>query len=150
MGHYSKNCPHKKSKKGSSKGSDGEALESWFELDFSLIMCMVSSMVGCVWYLDSGASFHMLGDKNLFSTLEEKDLQMRIEMGNDGKYCVSGEGTIVFQREHGAPLTPTDVKYVPGLKKNLVSIAMLEDKGYDVVFSKGKVFLRHIDTGQTK
>ena len=44
----------------------------------------------------------------------------------------------------------TDVKYVPGLKKNLVSVAMLEDKGYDVVFSKGKVFLRHIGTRQTK
>ena len=75
---------------------------------------MVSSMVGCVWYLDSGASFHMSNDKNLFSTLEEKDLQMRIEMGDDGKYHVSGEGTVVFQREHGAPLTLTDVKYVPG------------------------------------
>ena len=49
-------------------------LASYFELDFSLIACMVSSMVGCVWYLDSGASFHMLGDKNIFSTLEEKDL----------------------------------------------------------------------------
>ena len=44
----------------------------------------------------------------------------------------------------------TNVKYVPGLKKNLVSVAMLEDKGYDVVFSKGKVFLRYIGTGQTK
>lgn len=44
----------------------------------------------------------------------------------------------------------TDVMYVPGLKKNLVSVAMLEDKGYDVVFNKGKVFLRHIDMGQTK
>ena len=63
---------------------------------------------------------------------------MRIEMGDDGKYCVSGESTIVFQREHDAPLTLSIVKYVPGLKKNLVSIAMLEDKGYDVVFSKGK------------
>ena len=31
-----------------------------------------------------------------------------------------------------------------------MSVAMLEDKGYDVVFSKGKVFLRHIGTGQTK
>ena len=44
----------------------------------------------------------------------------------------------------------TYVKYVPGLKKNLVLVAMLEDKGYDVVFSKGKVFLRHITTGQVK
>ena len=72
---------------------------------------------------------------------------MRIEMGNDGKYHVLGEGMVVFQREHEAPLTLTNVKYVPGLKKNLVSVAMLEDKGYDVVFSKGKVFLRYIGTG---
>ena len=42
------------------------------------------------------------------------------------------------------------MKYVPRLKKNLVSIMMLEDKGYDVVFSKGKVFLRHITTRQVK
>ena len=96
MGHYATNCPQKKSKKVSSKGSDGEALASQFELDFSLITCMASSMVGIVWYLDSGASFHMSGDKNIFSTLEEKDLQMRIEMGNDGKYRVSGESMVVF------------------------------------------------------
>ena len=42
------------------------------------------------------------------------------------------------------------MNYVPRLKKNLVSIAMMEDKGHDVVFSKGKVFLRHITTGQVK
>ena len=71
-------------------------------------------------------------------------------MGNDEKYSVSGVGTVMFQREHGARLTLTDVKYVPGLKRNLVSIAMLEDRGYDVVFSKGKVFLRHIIIRQVK
>jgi len=71
-------------------------------------------------------------------------------MGNDEKYSVSSVGTIIFQREHGSRLTLTDVKYVPGLKRNLVSITMLEDRGYDVVFSKGKVFLRHIITRQVK
>eukprot|EP00253_Pinus_taeda_P028177 PITA_28177 len=150
VGHYETNCPLKKSNKGSSKGSKGEALASQFELDFTLIACMVSSIVGCVWYLDSGASFHMTDDKSLFSTLEEKDLKMRIEMSDDGKYRVLGEGMVVFQREHGAPLTLTNVKYVPGLKKNLVSVVMLEDKGHDVVFSKGNAFLRHISMGQTK
>ena len=34
-----------------------------------------------------------------------------------------------------------DVVHVLGLKKNLISVAMLEDIGYDVVFSEGKVFL---------
>ena len=43
-----------------------------------------------------------------------------------------------------------DVLYVPGLRKNLVSIAMLEDHGYDVIFRKGKVFLKHIATGRVK
>ena len=105
---------------------------------------------GFGWYLDNGASFHMTHDKNSFSAFEEKDLKMRIEMGDDGRYNVSGVGTISFQREHGLPITLTGVMYVSGLNKNLVSVSMLEDKGYNVIFSKGKVFLRHIATGQTK
>lgn len=88
----------------------------------------------------------MTGDKSLFSTLEEKDLKILIEMGDDERFSVSRVGTIDFQREHGASITLTNLKYVPRLKKNLVSIMMLEDKSYDVVFSKGKVFLRHITT----
>lgn len=40
--------------------------------------------------------------------------------------------------------------YVSSLKKNLVSIAMLEDRGYDVIFRKGKAFLRNITTEQVK
>lgn len=36
------------------------------------------------------------------------------------------------------------------MKKNLISIVILEDHGYDVVFSKGKSFLRHVAIGQVK
>ena len=61
---------------------------------------MVSSMMGCGWFLNSGASFHMTSDKSLLSTLEEKDLKILIEMGNDEKYSVSGVGTVSFQRKH--------------------------------------------------
>jgi len=71
-------------------------------------------------------------------------------MGNDEKYSVSGVGTIVFQMNHGARITLTDVKYVPRLRKNMVLIPMLEDKGYDLVFNKGKVFLRQVTTRQVK
>eukprot|EP00253_Pinus_taeda_P024147 PITA_24147 len=92
----------------------------------------------------------MTGDKKLFSALEEKDLNRLIEMGDDKRYSISGVGTIAFQRENGPPLTLTDVMYVPELKKNLVLVMMLEDKGYDVVFNKGKAFLRHIATSQNK
>lgn len=92
----------------------------------------------------------MTGNKELFSDLEEKDLQMRIKMGDDGGYSATRLGTITFQRDHGVPLTLNIVMYVPRLKKNLASVPMLEDRGYDVIFSKGKDFLQHIATSQVK
>ncbi|KAH9306491.1 hypothetical protein KI387_010895, partial [Taxus chinensis] len=78
------------------------------------------------------------------------DLQINIELGDDGRYSATGIGTVTFQRELGSDLQLKDVMYVPGLKKNLISVAVLEDRGYDVVFSQGKAFLRHITTGQVK
>jgi len=74
----------------------GEAFASQFELEFSLIACMMSSIMGSVWYLDNVASFHMTGDKELFSDMEEKYLQMHIGMGDDGKYSVTRLGMITF------------------------------------------------------
>lgn len=119
MGHFATNCQLKKSKKKSSRGAAGEALASQFRLDFSLIACMVSSMMGSVWYLDNGASFHMTNDNELFNEMDDKYLHMHIE--------ITGVDMITFQREHGAPLTLNNVMYVPRMKKNLVSITMLED-----------------------
>ena len=98
FGHIATNCPHKKKNKMVVGASAGEALASQFELDFSLIAFMVSSEMGSVWYLDSGASFHMTGNKEIFSRLEEKDLQMHIEMGDDERYSATEISTINFQR----------------------------------------------------
>ena len=61
-------------------------MASQFELYLSVIACMASIMMGSMWYLDSGAYFNMRGHKELFNSLEEKDLQMHIEMGDDGRY----------------------------------------------------------------
>eukprot|EP00253_Pinus_taeda_P030443 PITA_30443 len=125
-GHYATNCPQKKKNKQVVGFAVGEALASQFELDFSLIACLVSSVMGSVWFLDSGASFHMIGDQDFFSDLDEKDLGVHIEMGDDGRYSATG------------------------LKKNLISVVMLEDKGYDVVFSEGKAFMHSKTTGETR
>jgi hypothetical protein len=83
-GHIATNYPQKKKNKIVVGAVIGEALVSQFELDFALIACIPSSASGSVWYLDSGASFHMTGDKESFIDLEEKDMRMHIEMGNDG------------------------------------------------------------------
>ena len=97
LGHFSTNCLLKKSKNKSSGGAAGEALASQFKLDFTLITCMVSSMMGILW--NSGAPFHMTSDKELFSDVEEKNLQMHIEMGDDERYSATRLGTVTFERE---------------------------------------------------
>ena len=50
-----------------------------------------------------------------------------------------GRGTITFQRESMSPMVLRDVLYVLGLKKNLVSISMIEDQGLGVSFLDGHV-----------
>jgi hypothetical protein len=39
-----------------------------------------------------------------------------------------------------------EVLYVPGMKRNLVSISALEDKSYNITFSEGRVLAWHKDT----
>ena len=69
-GHFATNCPQKKKNKKVVGSIAGEALALQFELEFSLIACIVSIALRYVWYLDSGASFHITRDKEIFSDLE--------------------------------------------------------------------------------
>ena len=73
-GNFATKYPQKKKNKKVGGSPDGKALALKFELNFSSFACMVSSALGSVWYLDNKSSFHMTGDKELFSDLEEKDL----------------------------------------------------------------------------
>eukprot|EP00253_Pinus_taeda_P003716 PITA_03716 len=120
--HYATKCAHKKASRKTSGGVVGEALASQSELEFMLIACMTNIVIGSLWYLDSDAH----------------------QDGGDERYNVTDIGTITFQRELSFPLMLMDFMYILGLKKNLVSIAVLEDRGYDAFFNKGKSFLRHI------
>ena len=72
-GYYATNFPQKKASKEPIVAA-GEKLASQFKLDFTLITCMAIIVMGCMWYLDSGASFHMTWNRDLFSDLVEKDL----------------------------------------------------------------------------
>jgi hypothetical protein len=54
---------------------------------------------------------------------------------------VRGQGATQFQLKSGGSFDPQEVLYVPGLKKNLLSISVTEDKGYAVTFHRGQVFI---------
>ena len=62
---------------------------------------------------------------------------MEIVLGDDLDVKSVGHGTITFQRESMSHIVLRDVLYVPGLKKNLVSVSMIEDRGLVVSFLDG-------------
>jgi hypothetical protein len=65
----------------------------------------------------------------------------KVVLGDDREVKVVGCGTVSFQRESLPPMTLTKVLYVPGLKKNLVSVSTIEEKGYEILFRDGQVLL---------
>ena len=66
---------------------------------------------------------------------------MKVELGDNRIVKVVGVGTVSFQRESLPPLKVREVLYVPGLKKNLISMSTIEDQGYEVTFSHQKVIM---------
>ena len=85
----------------------------------------------CLWYLNSGCSRHMIGDKSLFKTLKEKkDGFVTFGDGSHSQVLVMGAVDIL-----GLPLL-TDVLYIKGLKVNLQSITQIFDEDFLVQFLK--------------
>ena len=85
----------------------------------------------CLWYLDSGCSRHMTGDKSLFKLLKEK-VGDYVTFGDGSHAQVLGKGTIEILR---LPLLK-DILYIKGLKANLLSIIQICDEDFLIQFSK--------------
>jgi hypothetical protein len=114
-----------------------------FEKDYSLISFLsTSTTTWSAWFLDSGASRHMIEAHELFSSVTERDSDVHVQLGDDAKYVVKGEGTITFQLESGGLLDAHDVLYVPSLKKKFLSVSAMEDRGFVVAFQRGQVLVR--------
>jgi hypothetical protein len=69
-------------------------------------------------------------------------MNIHIELGDDVHYKAQGIDTMSLHRELGKPLCIADVLYVPSLTKNLILVSTLEDKGFEVTFHGGKVYIR--------
>jgi hypothetical protein len=112
-----------------------------FEKEFTLASCLSTrTITKSAWFLDSDASHHMTESRELFCILKE-DSGIHVELGGDAKYAMKGEGTILFQLELGGSFEAQDVLYVPALKKNFLSVSVMEDRGFVVMFKKGKVLV---------
>jgi hypothetical protein len=113
-----------------------EEFSTKFDKEFSLVACLSTRTTHLdMWYIDSGASCHMTGVReHLIDLTQIGDVE--VVLGDDRVVKAVGCGTVSFQRE-----SLTEVLYVPGLKKNLVSVSAIEERGFEVLFRDGQVLL---------
>jgi hypothetical protein len=67
----------------------------------------------------------MTGVREHFTDLRDPEVRMEIALGDDTIVRVVRCGTVTFQRESVPPISFRDVLYLPGLKKNPISVSTL-------------------------
>jgi hypothetical protein len=154
MGHIAKNYPSRREeyKKRNDKIHHAHAVED-DEPPTKMIKekiedyVLFSALLGSVspgedsWLIDSGASKYMTGQRDILSSLTEKNFPHKVTLRHDYQYPIKGVGESTYKLDSRAPMKMKDVLYLPNLTKNLLSILALDNKGSRVAFIDGEVIM---------
>eukprot|EP00253_Pinus_taeda_P011665 PITA_11665 len=97
-----------------------------------------------LWYIDSGCSNHMTGDKEKIESYSALEKGKKVSFGNDTPASIKGKGTAHLKEKVKAG----NVLYVDGLKHNLLSVSQMCDQGTKVIFISNGCQVRDLDTGE--
>ena len=138
-GHWKKDCP--KLKKDTKNPTANVAASDDEDSEFALSISPFGSS-SQEWILDSGCSYHMCPNREWFSSFKELD-GGAVLMGNDHACQTKGIGKIRLKLHSGIVRVLEDVRYVPDLKKNLISLGALAAKGYDITLKGDGLKVSH-------
>ena len=93
-----------------------------------------------IWYLDSGCSNHMTGDRKNFVQLND-NVSSQVKLRDGKLQNVERKGVIAVYTKGGNKRLIFDVLYVPGLTQNLLSVGQLLQKDYALKFDNGECII---------
>ncbi|KAG8491520.1 hypothetical protein CXB51_014863 [Gossypium anomalum] len=131
LGHVKADCyklRNKRAAEGNEEDVAGANLADENGDDFLLVSTSDNSKLKSEWILDSGCSFHICPNREWFSTYSSVEGGV-VHMGNDSSSKVIGVVTVKVRIHDGTIRTLSDVRYVPDLRKNLISLSILDLKG---------------------
>lgn len=139
LGHYQYECPTWEKRVNYAEFNEDEEM---------LLMAQEDSHQNKkegVWFLDSGCSNHMSGNKEWFVQLDESFRHL-VKLGNNSKLEVIGKGNIILEFG-GSTQTVSDVFFIPELCNNLLSIGKLQDRDITIIIKHGVCKLYHPNRG---
>jgi hypothetical protein len=89
-----------------------------------------------LWYLDTGASSHMTGERGMFSSLDES-VRGKVRFGDGSVVEICGRGSVVFQCLTGDHRALGDVYFIPALRSNIISLGQLDENGSKITICDG-------------
>jgi hypothetical protein len=138
MGHYHNECPELGENANYAQFNDEEEM-----LLMAKATCEESKTE--VWFLDSGCSNHMIGNKDWLYEFDE-NYKDSVRLGDDSRMNVMGRGNVMMCI-NGRIHVITSVFYIPGLKTNLLSIGQIQQKNVTIVFKNDLCKLYHDEKG---
>lgn len=102
---------------------------------------------GNIWYLDNGASNHMIGDPGKFKELN-RGITRKVRFGDGSAVEIMGKGLVLFQCKNSNQWLLHEVYHIPKLKTNLVCLGQHTKVGHKVVLDND--FLEVVDKVLTK
>ncbi|XP_070020996.1 uncharacterized protein [Nicotiana sylvestris] len=88
-----------------------------------------------------GASRHLCANKELFYDFEKSTDGECVYMGNSTTAGVMGKGKVLLKLTSGKILALNNVMYVPSIRRNLDSSALLNKVGLKLVFESNKIVI---------
>ncbi|GJZ18409.1 retrovirus-related pol polyprotein from transposon TNT 1-94 [Tanacetum coccineum] len=137
--HLKKDCPKRNKKKstgfvkknvGQGSGSEG--------YDNGDLLMAVSEERFLEWIMDSGGSFHMTPRRDFLFDFKEFN-GGTVLLGDNRACAIMGIGKVRVQMKDGSSFVLENVRYIPELKRNLISLGTLDREGYTVKLQNGRV-----------
>ena len=123
-GHFRNQCPKPSADKGKKEVNVAED-------DDDALICSVECSIES-WIMDSGASFHACHCRDVMQNF--RPYSGRVRLADDKSLEITGIGDVVLKTTLGTTWKLKDVRYIPDLKKMLISVGQLDEEGHYVNF----------------
>ena len=109
------------------------------------------------WYLDTGATHHMICRCEFFSGLDS-GMKGSVKFGDASAVEIKGIGSIIFKAKTGEHCLPIGVYYIPFLKNSIISVGHLDENGSRVeiedgvlcIWDRGRRLLAKVNRGSNR
>ena len=112
MGHIARYCPARREEyKRKNKRHHAHAVE---DEEPPAKMLREQIKEEDTWLIDSGASKHMIGPRDILSCISEKKFSQKVTLGDDYQYLIKGVGKSNYKLNSGNSMKMKDILYVLG------------------------------------